>query len=135
MKYTLLLLVITILVSCGKAPSEKFNYNLSDNPWIDAYKDHAFFACIHESYGDSIYKIIENKDAFNPFDGLTLDALQSAKYNGSKISKNMPRPAMCEDCKEGENYYMATCLHYYNSKELDSIAKAEYKKYKNLISE
>ena len=36
---------------------------------------------------------------------------------------------MCENCKEGENYYMANCLHYYASHELDSIAKKNYKKH------
>ncbi len=30
---------------------------------------------------------------------------------------------MCEGCKDDMNYYMATALHFYKSKELDSIAK------------
>ncbi len=74
--------------------------------------------------------MIEKKDAFNPYDGLSLEDIKKAKNLGRNLVINMPLPAMCEGCKNGENYYMAHCLHYYASRELDSIARGEYKKRK-----
>ena len=55
-----------------------------------------------------------------------------------KIIQNIPKPIIphCDDCTDEEeieelkkNYICATCLNYYASNELDSIAKIEYKKY------
>jgi hypothetical protein len=69
------------------------------------------------------------KDALNPFDGLTLYEIQKAEELGKQVIKNMPPPAMCEGCTEGMNYYMAVSLHYYNSKELDIIAKNIYRRH------
>ncbi|MCD0466251.1 hypothetical protein [Flavobacterium sp. ENC] len=127
MKYILILLCFC---SCGKNSYEKFSYTKSNNPWITAYKDNVFFACLKESYkNDSIYELIEQKDALNPYDGLSLKALNETRKMGQNIVKNMPKPKMCENCKEGENYYMSNCLHYYASRELDSIAKSAYKEH------
>ena len=125
-----IVIFLLIFCSCSKSNYQEFNYNKSANPWITAYKDNVFFACLKESYkNDSIFKLIEEKDALNPYDGLSLDDLNKTKKLGSNIIKNIPKPSMCENCKEGVNYYMANCLHYYNSRELDSIVKEAYKKY------
>lgn len=126
MKY--ISITILLLSSCSKNSYQKFDYNKSDNPWIEAFKDNVFFACLKESYkNDTIFKLIDNRDAFNPYDGLSLDDLNKTKELAKKLVNNMPKAAMCENCKEGENYYMSNSLHYYASKELDSIAKEEYK--------
>ncbi|TRW26668.1 hypothetical protein FMM05_04630 [Flavobacterium zepuense] len=130
MKYIFFLGFILILNSCAKNSYSNFDYNRADNPWIDAFKDQAFITCLKESYAhDSIFKLIEKKDALNPYDGLSLESLQKARSLGKLISKDIPPPSMCENCTEGQNYYMATCFHYYKSKELDSIANAEYRKF------
>lgn len=68
-------------------------------------------------------------------DGLSLDDLNKTKELAKKLFNNMPKVAMCENCKEGENYYMSNSLHYYSSKELDSIAKEEYKKHLKMQKE
>ncbi|QYJ67379.1 hypothetical protein [Flavobacterium litorale] len=122
---------IVIFLGCCKPKYQKFDYNKSTNPWIDAFKDRAFIACLRESYqiDDTIFKLIQKRDAFNPYDGLDLEAIKTANKLGTNIAKNIPEPSMCEGCDEGVNYYMATCLHYYKSSELDSLAKMEYERY------
>ncbi|MDP5201336.1 hypothetical protein [Flavobacterium sp. DG2-3] len=121
-------LILCFFCSCSKSIYQKFNYNYSVNPWIAAYKDNVFFSCLRESYkNDSIFKIIEQRDALNPYDGLSLDDLRRARELGVTLSTNISKPILCENCKEGDNYYMANCLHYYISKELDSIAKKAYR--------
>lgn len=129
----MLIISIIALSGCAKktySALPAFDYNKSDNPWISAYKDQAFIACLKESYkNDSIFKIIERYDAGNPYDGIYGQPVLDAKKLGAEIAKNIPSAQMCEGCTEEQNYFMATCLHYYNSKELDSIARAAHKKY------
>ncbi|MFD1256139.1 hypothetical protein ACFQ3S_04980 [Mucilaginibacter terrae] len=115
-------------MSCSHVSYPKFDYNNGPNSWINTFKDEVFFASLREGYkNDTIFKMIEKKDAFNPYDGLSLKALQKAKQLGKALVNKMPPPAMCEGCTPGMNYYMANALHYYNSKELDSIARIYYK--------
>lgn len=132
MKKLILFTFLPFFVSCCSKHYQKFSYNYSANPWIDCFKDQAFFAALRESYKSDtlIFKLIEKKDAFNPYDGLPPDAYQKAKSMGINIIKNIPAPAMCENCKGEINYYMSICLKFYESKELDSVAKIMYKKYK-----
>jgi hypothetical protein len=130
MKKSFYLFAAFCLFSCSNKTYPRFDYNISKNPWIDAFKDHVFFAGLKESYkSDSIITLLQKKDAFNPYDGLSLRALQKAQELGINLVKKMPPPSMCEGCTAGVNYYMATALHYYNSRELDSIAKVYYKEH------
>lgn len=110
--------------------STHFDYNNSENPWIDAFKDRVFFSALKEAYKTDtlIFKLIEKKDALNPYDGLSPDEMKKAESLGEALIKKIPPPAMCENCPAGMNYFMATSLHYYISRELDSIAKKLYKK-------
>ncbi|MFA6087022.1 hypothetical protein [Mucilaginibacter sp.] len=126
----LMLIALTVILGCSPTAYPKFDYNNGPNPWVNAFKDQVFFASLRESYkNDTIFSLIERKDALNPYDGLSLEALQKAKQLGKDLVKKMPPPAMCDGCTAGMNYYMANALHYYNSRDLDSIAKSEYKKY------
>lgn len=128
MKNIQIIFILFCFCSCSKNAYQKFDYNNTDNPWITAYKDNVFFSCLRESYkNENVFKLIEQKDALNPYDGLSLEDLQKSKELGTNLSANIPKPIMCENCKEGDNYYMSNCLHYYISKELDSIAKKAYK--------
>lgn len=36
---------------------------------------------------------------------------------------------------QNQNYYMATCLHYYKSRELDSIANLAFEKLQRSLEE
>jgi hypothetical protein len=131
MKKIIILTVLLFLSSCNKNCYPKFNYNYSINPWIECFKDQVFFSSLRESYKNNpiLFKLIEERDALNPYDGLTLVELEMAKNLGIDLVKKIPPPSMCEDCKEGDNYYMANCLHYYASSQLDSLAKEKYKEH------
>ncbi len=52
---------------------------------------------------------------------------------GIALIQKMPAPAMCDGCLTSMNYFMATALHYYNSKELNVTTKQLYKKHKKSI--
>ncbi len=124
MKY-LFIIILFFAQACNKNSFPAFDYKKSTNPWIDAFKDRVFFSALEEAYKSdtAIFKLIRKKDAFNPFDGLYGDARVYAQKIGIDLIRKMPLPAMCEGCKGDMNYYMATALHFYKSKELDSIAK------------
>ena len=96
---------------------------------MDVFKDQVFFAALVEAYkSDSlIFKLIKEKDLFNPYDGIDLEEMQKATGLGKNLIRNIPPPSMCENCPDGMNYYMASSLHYYHSRELDSIAKTYYR--------
>ncbi|MGC4129390.1 MAG: hypothetical protein QM564_07475 [Bergeyella sp.] len=127
MKNIVFIFILTIIYSCSTL--ESFNYNQSKNPWENAFKDHVFFKCIKESYkNDSIiFRKLTTPDLFNPYDGISIEEIKLAEKIGKEIITKIPPPKMCEECNKGENYYMANCLHYYKSKNLDSIAKKLYK--------
>lgn len=130
MKY-ILIISIAILASCSINTYPKFDYNRSENPWISAFKDRVFFSALREAYSSDtlIFELIEKRDALNPYDGLSLAEMKQADSIGKTLIKNIPPPKMCEGCKGDMNYYMATSLHYYNSRELDSIARSLYKEH------
>ncbi|RZJ53263.1 MAG: hypothetical protein EOO44_09100 [Flavobacterium sp.] len=133
-KWVYLFILIVSLSSC--ISYQKFDYNKSDNNWVTAFKDNVFFASLKGSYQkDTIFQLIEKKDAFNPYDGLTIDDLNETIKLANEFVKNIPEPAMCENCKERENYYVANCLHYYESCELDWIAKEAYRKHLEIEKE
>jgi hypothetical protein len=133
MKYLAIFFLIA-LCSCSNKTYKSFDYNRSNNPWSQAFKDRVFFTSIKEAYkrDTTIIKHIEQIDAFNPYDGLTLEEMKMADEIGIDLIQKMPPPAMCEGCLTGMNYFMATTLHYYNSRELDLTTTRLYKKHKKL---
>ncbi len=143
MKHYIILSIFFILFSCNEKKKDilitkydKFDYNNGTNPWINAYKDHVFFACLQEAYkDDSLWHTIEKKDLLNPYDGF-IGFEKPARVLGKKIADSIPSyPPFCDMCLPGQNYYMADCLHYYNSKELDSMARKAYADYLKIVGE
>jgi hypothetical protein len=64
MKYIIIILLLC-LSSCSKKTYHKFEYNKSDNPWVEAFKDNVFLSILRESHqNDTIFKLLEKKDAF-----------------------------------------------------------------------
>ena len=128
MKY-LLIICLFFAQACGKNIYPKFEYDKSENPWIDAFKDRVFFSALKEAYKSDtlIFKLIKKKDALNPYDGLSLEDINNADKIGITLIKKILPPSMCENCSQGMNYYMATALHYYKSKELNNIARNNFK--------
>lgn len=145
MKKLIILLVIIVLTSCSSYKRTKFEYQLGSNKneWINNFKTEFFFTCIKKAYkNDTIFNLISKKDFqyhYEPF------AYQHDKIDtlANRIIEKMPKPIYphCDDCDEKQekedaqkNYFCASCLNYYASRELDSIAKNEYKKIcKNFI--
>jgi len=127
MKY--LFFLIFLVISCNTNKLQKFDYNYSSNPWIQAFKDNFFYSSLKVAYKNdsTIFAKIESKDALNPYDGLDLEALIFIDSLSKKFVNDIPPPAMCEYCDNGENYFMAIILHYYASKEFNNIARKQYK--------
>jgi hypothetical protein len=129
MRKYIIITALFFLTSCCKNSYPKFDYNYTKSPWKNAFKDRFFFTALQEAYklDSSIFILIEKYDAFNPYDGLDLDEIKKAKKIAIEFIKKMPPPLMCEGCKNGENYFMASCLHYYNSKEFELIVNKLYR--------
>nr|WP_315247540.1 hypothetical protein [uncultured Flavobacterium sp.] len=128
-------LFTVVLFSCNVYKREKFDYNFGTNTWINSYKTDVFFACIKKGYSnDSIFKLIEKKDFISLPGDFQITEMNESKKLGENIIDKMPKPIYpkCEDCNKEEevkkNYICASCLNYYASRELDSIAKQAYKK-------
>jgi hypothetical protein len=133
MKKIFLLIIITTFFSCNSYKRDKFYYRKDDkNGWINTFKAEVFYECLREGYqNDTVFKIIAKKDLFNSYDGFEFNVIDSAKILGSSIIKKMPKPYINmdnEDLKE-RNFISMTCLNYYASKELDSIAKKAFKEH------
>lgn len=45
----LLVIILVILVGCSKQAYPKFDYNNSENPYKNAFKDQVFFACLRKA--------------------------------------------------------------------------------------
>jgi hypothetical protein len=102
------------------------------------YKTDFFFTCIRKGYkDDTIFKLIAQKDLLVPYEPILFhyDRIDTL---ATTVIKNIPKPIYpyCADCTAEEekeelkkNYICASCLNYYASRELDSIAKKTYKEY------
>ena len=57
----IIIIMIVLMFSCQSSYKyEKFDYNKSDNAWINKFKDEMFLSCLKESYkSDTIFKLIE----------------------------------------------------------------------------
>ena len=131
---TIISILLLILTSCKTYHGDKFYYRgeLKSNEkfWINSFKYHVFYECLKEGYqNDSIFKLMGKKDLFYPSDDINLSYPERAL--GKKIIENMPLPYIHIDDKDitGMNFISASCVQYYASRELDSIAKKYYKDY------
>lgn len=131
-----------LLSSCETYKRTKFEYHFGKgkNEWINMYKTDVFLSCMKKGYeSDDIYKLIGKKDLLVPYEPILF---QYSKIDTltTKIIKNIPKPIYphCDDCTNEQeqemlrkNYICASCLNYYASRDLDSIAKKAYKAYLN----
>ena len=131
-KYFILLLIV--IVSCKTYKKDRFSYDYdSEKLWINSYKYEVFYGCISEGLkNDSLRIILQNKDLFNPCNELEFNQIDSARNIGNKVIKNAPKPFIKIDLGDEyllkKNFISFNCLNYFYSKELDSIARKEYKK-------
>lgn len=138
MTYRFLLLIICFLnFSCKSYQRERFKYRGSSTNektfWIEIFKDEMFYQCIKEGFKkDSVFELMRKKDLFNSSEYVVnLKNAEIARDLGRKIIENLPPPFIKSDDKDISemNFISASCLHYYASRELDSIAKSAYKAY------
>jgi hypothetical protein len=134
MKYiNLIFFIIVLPVSCKTQQRDKFNYKLDEKQaWINAYKYEVFYGCIKEGIGnDSLRIILGKKDLFSPYPDMDFSTIDDARKLGKQIIEKMPDAYIKIDKGEEhlkeKNFISNTCLMYYASRELDSIAKSEYK--------
>lgn len=146
-KYILCIGSLMALYSCCKMPNQTYfgddfgkgkgyEYGKVSNSWITAYKDNVFYSCIRDGYkNDSIWLLMDKEDWFSTYDAIDLLDIDSAVVIGQKAIKNLPEEVYFnsqefssdKDKSKHKNYISATCLHYYISRELDSIAKEAFK--------
>ncbi|WP_396179773.1 hypothetical protein [Flavobacterium sp.] len=146
-KYVLYFVFLLVLFSCCKTPNLTFfgddfskgkgyEYGKVSNSWITAYKDNVFYSCIREGYkNDSIWLLMDKEDWFNTYDAIDFTDLDTAMIIGKKVIKDLPNEVYFNsqeffsenDKSKHKNYISSTCLHYYISRELDSIAKEAFK--------
>lgn len=135
MKTTYSLLLLFLLISCSTYKKDRFSYNYdSENLWINSYKYEAFYGCMKEGLkNDSLRIILQNTDLFNPSGEIDFNTIDGARKNGELIILNAPKPFVKLDLGEenllNKNFNSFNCLNYFASRELDSIARKEYKKY------
>ncbi len=136
MKKIYLIITITfVTLSCNTYKRDKFQYRNEDkNVWINTFKSEVFYSCIKEGIkNDSVFKIIKKKDLLNIYDGYPIKNIDSARSLGKKVIAEIPRPFIKIDNDEeylkNKNFISYSCLNYYASRELDSIAKKAYKEY------
>jgi len=134
---TIVLLIYLSIISCNTYKRDSFYFRnhikyKDETFWIDNFKDEVFYACLREGYkNDTIFKLIGKKDLFNISEINDFSEMDSARVLGRRIINKMPPPYIHIDDKDitGMNFISATCLHYYASRELDSIAKRAYKEH------
>ena len=121
-----LIFLLFMLVSCSSFKNSNFKYN--ETTWVDYFKECVFIKCLEVSYkNDSIIEQISRKDILFANDAIynELDFIKNISVN---FVTKIPYPEIpCPECKKTDKYYLANCLRYYKSKELDSIAKIRYR--------
>jgi hypothetical protein len=130
-----LFFIVLLFLSCRPTNiRESFSYEEDDlkRNWINSYKYEVFYGCIKQGLGnDSLRIILSKNDLFNKFLELEFKTIDSARNLGYKLIQNMPTPFIkIDENSTNKNFISYNCLKYYASRELDSIAIAEYKKFK-----
>lgn len=134
MKKILIFNLLLFITSCAIHKRDNFQYRNSDKKvWINTFKCSVFYQCLKEGYkNDTIFKLMAEKDLFNSYDAIDFPTIDKARELGKQIIVKLPNPDLKidkgeENLKE-KNFISYSCLNYFASRELDSIAIIEYKK-------
>jgi hypothetical protein len=136
---SLLIFLFTFSCSVNEKPhfayrSENQKKGVDQNFYIKRFRDNTFYKCLKYGYGDSlnfeIGKLMAKKDLFSPSDEPFTKEEESIQDSlAKKIIKNLPKPYILvedENSIKDKNFIISTCLSYYESKELNTIAKKFY---------
>jgi len=121
-----------ILLSCTTYKRDRFAYHQDEEQsWINSYKYEAFYTCINEGLkNDSLKIILSKEDLFTPYDGINFSPIDQARQLGQAVARKIPKPFIKiekgEEKLAGKRYISFSCLNYFASRELDSIAKKQY---------
>lgn len=101
------------------------------------FKEEVFIECLKAIYqNDTIFKLIR-KEYISPSHDFVVwitDIEKARKLGGEFLFTIPDLEYKFDDYKIGQKEYMSSCLRYYASRELDSIARIKDKKYiKNTI--
>jgi len=101
--------------------------------WIRTYKQQVFYSCLTQNFkNDSVFVLMGKEDfVSNPSDIIPFSFWKKIDSVGKNAIRYMKKNEFISDNPEDRklNFISGTCLNYYTSKELDSIAKCEFKKY------
>lgn len=128
MKLFFILILTSLFTSCN---SEKkvVNKNPQEEAFVKFFKIQTFCSCYKHSFKENdVIKIMSEEDLLGTYDGLADPVfLKKIDSLGKEISETI-KPSEYLDF-EGKKRITATCLDFYTSSKLDSIARAEYKKF------
>ncbi|MBG6060862.1 hypothetical protein IWX83_000636 [Flavobacterium sp. CG_9.1] len=112
-------------------PAYSKNKPSPKNGWIIEYKEKAFFDCLFQGYkNDSIFRLIQKENLFINADNIPMSLWPKIKSDSKKIIQNLPAAEYYNDeTDKHKKYILQTCLCYFGSRELDSIAKKAYQKH------
>lgn len=115
--------------------AEKMRGENEADYWIRTYKQQVFYNCLYYGYKDkSIYEMLGKEDLGNPSDFIPFPFWPKMDEVGKNALRYMEKNDFISDDPEDKkkNFISKTCLNYLVSRELDSIAKNEYKKFKKM---
>ena len=100
--------------------------------WIRTYKQQVFYACLTQNLKNS--NVMGNEDLGNPSDFIPFPFWPKMREVAKNAIRYMPKNEFISDDPEDRkrNFISSTCLNYLMSRELDSIAKNEYKVFKKM---
>lgn len=137
---------LKLIQSCNPSYTrEKFEYrsnrhlekknNIEENFFNRSFRDGFFYSCLSYGYrenklNDSIFALMDKKDLFSPSDDPNPKTLKIQDSLAKVVIDKLPSPYLHiedENSIKGKNFIISTCLCYYESNELDSIAQKLYK--------
>lgn len=146
MKISAVILVLSLVFSCSTIKGTKdINTYYGDNffyigsrsskarqsnMWVTDYKQTAFSQCLFKAYkNDTIFKMIQKEDLF--LEGvIPMELWTKINADSQKIADNIPVTEYYSDADDKDKkHILETCLCYFSSRQLDSIAKQAYKEY------
>lgn len=130
MKKLFLLLLISVGCNAQKEIPNRQLANNQEEAFVDFFKIQVYCSCLKHGYENKqIMELIYKEDLLGGYDGLANDLIQEEINTIGKQIASTIKPETYLDF-ENKKRITATCLNFYNSKDLDSLAKSIYEKYK-----
>lgn len=103
------------------------------NGWVIEYKQSSFYYCLSQGYkNDMIFKLIHKEDIFLESQ-VPMSLWPTVRMDSKKIIDNLPATEYYNDeTDKNKRHILETCLCYFASRELDSVAKRAYKEHTNI---